>query len=186
METIKAAAVSLYQLTIRSKTEEHRLPEYTHYLPLFLIDENDNPTPVITNEQGSTPTTVVFLTGPQEETFTVTNHFNVKTLHRCGGVRAYIEPHYGDLCPEESAFYPKGTRVKATRISDGWIQIRGQKGWIHAPDDIRMRQIRLRKNYGKPPQHACESPTMTYPAWPCYICKRESWRGSRCDFCYRR
>jgi hypothetical protein len=127
METIKAAAVSLYQLTIRSKTEEHRLPEYTHYLPLFLIDENDNPTPVITNEQGSTPTTVVSLTGPQEETFTVTNHFNVKTLHRCGGVRAYVEPHCGDLCPEESAFYPKGIRVKATRISDGWIQIRGQK-----------------------------------------------------------
>ncbi len=66
METIKAAAVSLYQLTIRSKIEEHSPPEYLHYLPLFLIDENDNPTPVITNEQGSTPMTVVFLTGPQE------------------------------------------------------------------------------------------------------------------------
>ncbi len=91
METIKAAAVSLYQLTIRSKTEEHCLPEYLHYLPLFLIDENDNPTPVITNEQGSTPMTVVFLTEPQEETFIVTNHSNVKTQHRCGGVRAYVE-----------------------------------------------------------------------------------------------
>ena len=39
-----------------------------------MIDENDNPTPIITNEQGSTPKTVVFLTEPQEETFIVTNH----------------------------------------------------------------------------------------------------------------
>ena len=185
METIKAAAVSLYQLTFRSKKKQHCLPDYIHYLPLFLVDENDNPTPVIINEQGSTPTTAVFPPELQTETFTVTNHFNVKTLHRCGGVRAYTQPHCGDLCPEESAFYPKGTRVKATRINDGWIRIQGPKGCIYAPGEIITRQIRMRKSYENPPQHACESPTTTYPAWPCCICNRESWPGSRCDFCYR-
>ena len=123
METIKAAAVSLYQLTIRSKTEEHCLSEYLHYLPLFLIDENDNPTPIITDEQGSTPKTIVGLTDPQEETFIVMNEFDAKTQHRCGGIRAYVTPHDRDLCPEESAYYPKGARVKATQINQGWIQI---------------------------------------------------------------
>jgi len=103
METVKAAAVSLYKLTTRSKAEGNSPPEYIHYLPLFLIDENDNPTPIITDEQGSTPKTIVGLTEPQEETFIVMNEFDAKTQHRCGGIRAYVTPHDRDLLSERSS-----------------------------------------------------------------------------------
>ena len=54
METFKAAAVSLYKFATRSKIEDNAPPEYTHYLPLFMIDENGNPTSVISEEQADT------------------------------------------------------------------------------------------------------------------------------------
>ncbi len=119
METFKAAAVSLYKFAIRSKTEGNSPPEYTHYLPLFLIDENNNPTPIIADEQGGTPKSLVGLTAPREVTFVVKNESDVKTQHPCGGIHAYVSPHDRDLCPEESAYYPKGACVKALQINQG-------------------------------------------------------------------
>ncbi len=49
METPKAAAVSLYKLAIRSTIGDNYPPKYTHYLPLFMVDGNGNPKPVIAN-----------------------------------------------------------------------------------------------------------------------------------------
>ena len=190
METFKAAAVSLYKFATRSKIEDNSPPEYTHYLPLFMIDENGNPTSVISEEQANTLKSPAGQTAPQVTTFIVTNESGVKTQHQCGGVHAYVSPHDQDLCPEDSAYYPKGARVKALMINQGWIQIQGKK---EVPKDIKMRQRRSRRTYGQQSQRVHERPDMCgpdgpateYPIWPCAFCLRESGPGSTCDFCDR-
>ncbi len=93
METPKAAAALLYKFAIRSTIGGHYPPKYTHYLPLYIVDGKGNPTPVIANID--------------ERTFVVKNEFGIKTQHDCGGVHAYVSPQHHDLCPEESACYPK-------------------------------------------------------------------------------
>ncbi len=49
METPKAAAASLYKFAIRSTIGDNYPPKCTHYLPLFMVDGNGNPKPVIAN-----------------------------------------------------------------------------------------------------------------------------------------
>ena len=69
--------------------------------------------------------------------FVVKNEFGVKTQHSCGGVHAYVSPQNHDLCPEESAYYPKGAHIKALMFNQNWIQIHGKE---EVPADIKMRQ----------------------------------------------
>ena len=70
--------------------------------------------------------------------FVVKNEFGIKTQHSCGGVHTYVSPQNYDLCPEESAYYPKGAHVKALAFNQNWIQIQGK---TDVPVDIKMRQV---------------------------------------------
>ena len=108
-ETTQAAAASLYKFAMRSTNGDNYPPKYTHYLPLFIVDGNGNPKPVIARLDDST--------------FIVKNEFGIETQHSCGGVHAYVSPQHHDLCPEESAYYPRGTKVKAMPFNSNWIQI---------------------------------------------------------------
>ncbi len=54
METTQAAASSFYQFVIRSTIGDNYPPKYTHYLPLFIVDGNGNPKPVIARLDDST------------------------------------------------------------------------------------------------------------------------------------
>ncbi len=134
METPKAAAVSLYKFAIRSTIGDNYSPECTHYLPLFMIDGDGNPTPVIATLG---PPAGQAASHSGDTMFVVKNEFGVKTQHSCGGVHAYVSPQNHDLCPEESAYYPKGAHVKALMFNKNWIQVHGKKD---VPADIKMRQ----------------------------------------------
>ena len=135
METHEAAAVSLYKFAIRSTIGDNYPPEYTHYLPLFTVDGNGNPTPVIAT-LGPPAGQTASQSG--DTMFVVKNEFGVKTQHSCGGIHAYVSPQNHDLCPEESAYYPKGAHVKALMFNNNWIQVHGKKD---VPADIKMRQV---------------------------------------------
>ncbi len=43
------------------------------------------------------------------------------------------------MCPEESAYYPVNSQVKAIMYSEDWIQIIGK---TEVPDDIKEKQVR--------------------------------------------
>ncbi len=135
METTKAAAVSLYQFAVRSTIGDNYPPKYAHYLPLFMTDGNGNPTPVIAS-LGPPAGQTASQSGAT--TFVVKNEYGIKTQHGCGGVHAYVSPQNYDLCPEESAYYPKGAHVKALMFNKNWIQIHGK---TDVPADIKMRQV---------------------------------------------
>ena len=98
METLKAAAVLLHKFATCSKIEDNYPPEYTHYLPLFMIDENGNPTSVISEGQADTLKSPAGQTASRKgvTTFVVKNESGVKTQHECGGVHAYVSPHDPD------------------------------------------------------------------------------------------
>ncbi len=75
METPEAAAVSLYKFAIRSTIGDNYPPECAHYLPLFMIDGNGNPTPVIAS-LGPPAGQTASQSG--DTTFVVKNEFGVK------------------------------------------------------------------------------------------------------------
>ncbi len=124
METPKAAAALLYKFAIRSTIGDNYPPKCTHYLPLFIVDSSGHPKPVIANLD--------------DTAFVVNNEFGVKTQHDCGGVHAYVSPQHHDLCPEESAYYPRGSKVKAIVFNQNWIQIQGKED---VPADIKIKQV---------------------------------------------
>ncbi len=68
--------------------------------------------------------------------FLIKNEWNVDAGPN-GGIQAYVTPNDYDLCPEESAYYPINTQVKAVMYSEDWIQIIGQ---ADVPKDIKVKQ----------------------------------------------
>ena len=194
METLKAAAVSLYKFATRSTIGDNCPPEYTHYLPLFMIDGNGNPTPVIAPLKSPAGQTASQLGAT---TFVVKNEYGIKTQHKCGGVHAYISPQNQDLCPEESAYYPNGAHIKALMFNENWIQVYGKK---EVPADTKMKQVaqfahvmpywqqygqQSQRVYERPDMRGPDGPATTFPDWPCAFCQSEAGPGSTCDYCDR-
>ncbi len=99
-----------------------------------MVDGNGNPKPVIANLG---PPAGQAASHSGDTMFVVKNEFGVKTQHSCGGVHAYVSPQSHDLCPEESAYYPKGAHIIALKFNQNWIQIQGKE---EVPADIKIRQ----------------------------------------------
>ena len=72
--------------------------------------------------------------------FIVKNEFKIKTQHACGGIHAYVSPQDHDLCPEQSAYYPIGTQVRAMLYNESWIQILGK---ADVPLDVKVKQVAM-------------------------------------------
>ena len=69
--------------------------------------------------------------------FLIKNEWNVDAGPN-GGVQAYVTPNDYDLCPEQSAYYPVNTQVKAVIYSEDWIEIIGK---TEVPNDIKEKQV---------------------------------------------
>ncbi len=157
METTKAAAVSLFQFVIRTTIGDNYPPAYTHNLPLYMRDKSGNPTPLIAHLTPRAGPTAPHPPQSGEALFIVKNEFKIKTQHACGGIHAYVSPQDHDLCPEQSAYYPIGTQVRAMVYNESWIQILGK---ADVPLDIKTRQVAMFahaipfwQDYGHPEVH---------------------------------
>ena len=138
MEATKAAAVSLFRFAIQTSIGDNYPPTCTHYLLLRMFGKDGQLRPLI---QVLTPRASP-TASPQpvggENMFLIKNEWNLDVGPK-GGIQAYVTPNDHDMCPEESAYYPVNSQVKATMYSEDWIQITGK---TEVPDDIKEKQVR--------------------------------------------
>ncbi len=139
MEATKAAAVSLFQFAIRTTIGDHYPPPYTHYLPLRMTGKDGHLKPLIQHLTPRAGPTASHPSTAGEGMFIIRNEFKVEAGPN-GGIHAYVTPNDYDLCPDESAYYPIGTQVKAMMYSENWIQILGK---VDVPNDIKVKQAAM-------------------------------------------
>ncbi len=139
MEATKAAAVSLFRFAIETTIGDNYPPSYTHYLPLRMTGKDGHLKPLIQHLTPRAGPTASHPSTAGEGTFIIKNEFEVEAGPN-GGIHAYVTPNDYDLCPDESAYCPIGTQVKAMMYSENWIQILGK---VDVPNDIKVKQAAM-------------------------------------------